>query len=137
MSEQYSTPRFLCKSIMRTNEGWMVTFPDYESAGENPFAVREASRMMDTLQLNDWMERRILRIGGSLANSIRDQVVVPAPLEVPKFKESGAAIRTTEKMRKLKCGHLVKRRRGAYPLRCKDCQTHFDERVEIMRKRLK
>lgn len=137
MEQPYIAPRFICKSILKTADGWMVTFPDYESAGENPFAVREATRLMDSREVLEWVERRLLRLGGVLAKPLVEEEEVPPPLEVPKLKPSGARVRTTLSMKKLKCGHLHPRRKGVYPRRCASCQKHFDERIAIMRKKMR
>jgi len=138
MAEGYTSPRFVCKSILRMEDQWLVTFPDYESAGENPFAVREASRLMPSHELLEWLERRIIRIGGAIAKELveKHEVETPAPLAPLLRKPNGNRIRTTEKMKKLKCGHLHPRRKGVYPRRCKSCEKHFHQRVIIMRRKM-
>ena len=115
----------------------MVTFPDYESAGENPYAIKESTRLMESRELLEWVERRIIRLGGVLAKSLTEEIVIPPPLEIPTRTPSGALVRTRGKYKKLKCGHMILRRKGVYPLRCKDCQKHFDERVYLMKRHMK
>lgn len=112
----------------------MVTFPDYESAGENPFAIREATRFMESEELLEWVKRRIIRIGGVAARPLIEEIVLP-PIERPVSPTRGR-IRSGVKLKKLKCGHLVPRRKGVYPRRCEACIKTFHERVLIMKRKM-
>ena len=141
MDQPYISPRFICKSILKAEGGWMVTFPDYEAAGENPFSVRENTRVLESQELLEWIERRIIRLGGIIAKPLEDKdtefldLVVPIP--VTKYTPTGAKARTTAKMKKLKCGHLHPRRKGVYPRRCSDCQKLYNDKLALIRKKLK
>lgn len=130
MDEHYSSPRFICKSILRFETGWMVTFPDYENAGDNPFAVRETSRLMTDEDLLEWIPRRIERL---TRRRPVENIELPAS-EVPNLPPA-KRVRSSVKMKKLKCGHLMPRRKGVYPRRCPECVKKFEERVKEMRRR--
>ena len=111
----------------------MVTFPDYEKAGDNPYSVRESTRSMESKELLEWVERRIIRLGGVLGRSVQEETTLLldaiVPIPVTKFTPTGAIARTTAKMKKLKCGHMTPRRKGAYPKRCPDCKKIFNKQV--------
>jgi hypothetical protein len=129
MEEHYTAPRFFCKSIMKWETGWMVTYPDYEGAGDNPFSVREVSRPMTTDDLLDWMPRRLERLGTRRPKlTLKPEEIIELPLE------KGKRVRSTIKMKKLNCGHLAPRRKGAYPRRCEPCLVKFNERIKELRR---
>lgn len=132
MEEPYSSPRFICKSILRFETGWMVTFPDYENAGDNPYVVREATRLMTDDDLLEWIPRRMERLTGRRRPDEDIEIPVPVPVAAP---ENAKRVRSSVKMKKLKCGHLTPRRKGVYPRRCPDCLKKFEERIKELRRR--
>ncbi len=137
MTDAPPSPRFICKSILRMEGGWLVAFPDYESAGENPYSVREAKRLLESDELLEWVKRRIILIGGRASTrDLQEIITVPPPPEKPTLTATGARIRTGPKFKKLKCGHLHPRRKGVYPRRCTECVIAFHERVKFMRRRM-
>ena len=127
--------RFICKSILRMGDKFMVTYPDYGRM-EYEYSTKDTSKLLDVDEVLEWVRQRLLRFGGTVGNQMAE-VILPEPPPKPERGPRGGVVRTRDRLKKLWCGHLASRKghRGPYPRRCEDCKKVLHENIRAMRRR--